>query len=361
MARSKTGEAISARGRSPSARKQLRRFIRQRAKTGDLAEWRRGRAVLSYIEGRPVIVIATELDVTRGAVYRWLQWYEAMGVAGLVTGKAPGPAPRLSAAQQRELTALVEAGPLPAGYPSGVWTGPMIGDLIRRRFGVHYHKHNVPRLLHELGFSVQRPRKRLARADAQAQATWLREQLPAIKKKARACRGVVMFGDEASFWLDGSLHRTWARVGVQPHVDTYGLRKTAHVFGALSLEAQPQFDYLFAPVFNGDTFLLFLQQLVAGSRRKLFLILDNGPCHNLKEDGKAWLARHQHRLELFRLPAYSPNYNPTEGAWKETKKRTTHNRFFRTVEERDAALVVTFESFKANPALLAGQVRRFLG
>jgi hypothetical protein len=33
-----------------------------------------------------------------------------------------------------------------------------------------------------------------------------------------------MFGDEASFWLDGSLHRTWARVGVQPQVDTYGQR-----------------------------------------------------------------------------------------------------------------------------------------
>jgi len=53
---------------------------------------------------------------------------------------------------------------LAAGYPSGVWTGPMIGDLIERRFGVRYHKHNVPRLLHELRFSVQRPRKRLARA-----------------------------------------------------------------------------------------------------------------------------------------------------------------------------------------------------
>lgn len=41
-----------------------------------------------------------------------------------------------------------------------------------------------------------------------------------------------MFEDEASFWLDGILHQTWARIGVQPHVDTYGMRKTAHVFRA---------------------------------------------------------------------------------------------------------------------------------
>jgi transposase len=169
-----------------------------------------------------------------------------------------------------------------------------------------------------------------------------------------------MFGDEASFWLDGSLHRTWARVGCQPHVDTYGLRQTAHVFGAVSLQQKPRFHYQFAPVFNGETFLGFLKHLVARSRRKLFLILDNGPCHNLTDAGKEWLGHHSHRIELFRLPAYSPNFNPTEGAWKETKKRTTHNRFFHTTDERDAALADTFMAFQSHPALLAGHVARFL-
>jgi transposase len=185
MARSKKGEAISARGRSPSALKKLRRFIRQRVRDKRLDEWRRGRAVLGYIEGRRVVDLATELDVTRGSVNRWLQWYEAMGVEGLITAKPPGGVPKMTDEQREELVALVEAGPLAAGYQSGVWTGPMIGDLIERRFGVRYHKHNVPRLLHELRFSVQRPRKRLARADALKQATWWNETFPAIKKSPR--------------------------------------------------------------------------------------------------------------------------------------------------------------------------------
>jgi transposase len=169
-----------------------------------------------------------------------------------------------------------------------------------------------------------------------------------------------MFGDEASFWLDGSLHRTWAPVGVQPHVDTFGLRKTAHVFGALSLEIKPKFKYTFADAFSGNTFLDFLQQLVRYCRRKIFLIIDNGPCHNLKPNGKNWLRDNRHRIELFRLPPYSPNLNPIEGAWKETKKRTTHNRFFRNTFERDMALCATFDSFATRPALLAGHVARFL-
>ena len=59
-----------------------------------------------------------------------------MGIEGLRTATPPGPARKLTEAQRGEPTALVEAGPLAAGYPLGVWTGPMIGDLIERRFGV---------------------------------------------------------------------------------------------------------------------------------------------------------------------------------------------------------------------------------
>ncbi|MBI4511612.1 MAG: transposase [Deltaproteobacteria bacterium] len=168
----------------------MRRFIRERLKANDLDAWRRSRSVLGYIEGRRVVDLALELDVTRGSVNRWLQWYEAMGVDGLLTATPPGPSPKLTEEQRTELAALVEAGPLSAGYQSGVWTGPMVGDLIKSRFGVRYHKHNVPRLLHELRFSLQRPRKRLARADAVKQATWRRTTFPAIKKKRSPAAGL---------------------------------------------------------------------------------------------------------------------------------------------------------------------------
>jgi transposase len=185
VGRARTGEAIGASGRTVAARRKLLRFIVVAEKRGDLDCWRRGRAVLGYLDKRRVMDLAKEAGVTRGSVNRWLQWYEALGIEGLLTGIPPGAAPRLTEKQRAELTAVVEAGPQAAGYASGVWTGPMIGDLIEQRFGVRYHNHHIPRLLHQLGFSVQRPRKRLARADAQAQDHWLRVRLPAIKKKPR--------------------------------------------------------------------------------------------------------------------------------------------------------------------------------
>jgi hypothetical protein len=169
---------------------------------------------------------------------------------------------------------------------------------------------------------------------------------------------VIVWEDEASFWLDGTLHQTWSRVGVQPRVDTYGLRKTAHVFGAVSISGG--FSYRFADVFNGHTFHEFLMQVVEQyAPRKVLMIIDNGPCHWLDEAGKEWLSKNGKKIELHRLPPYSPEFNPTEGVWKATRKMTTHNRFYATTSERDAALTSTFDRFKREPELIAGQVERF--
>lgn len=169
---------------------------------------------------------------------------------------------------------------------------------------------------------------------------------------------IVLTGT-ASFWLDGALRQTWSRVGVQPRVDTYGERKTAHVFGVVSLDGA-EFAYQFAPVFDGHTFHQFLLLLVDQfAPRKIFLVIDSGSCHWLDDAGKAWLAANVDRIELHRPPPYSPEFDPVGGAWKCTRKTTSHNRFYRTVADRDAALTNTFEGFRARPATIEPQVARF--
>lgn len=183
MARARTGQAISPARRTPEELDRLNALLKEAESAGDIDVWRRARGVLSYIEGTRVTEIAQNLKVVRGSVNQWLRWFELAGTQGLRGSKAPGPAPKLTAAQQEELSSLIDAGPQACGYQSGVWTGPMIGELIRARFGVNYHNHHIPRLLHQLGFSVQRPSKRLARADLEAQARWIRETYPEIKKK----------------------------------------------------------------------------------------------------------------------------------------------------------------------------------
>lgn len=169
----------------------------------------------------------------------------------------------------------------------------------------------------------------------------------------------MLFEDEASFWLDGTLHQTWAPVSQQPRVDTYGQRKTAHLFGTVSLN-DADFTYWFSPVFNGATFWTFLKRLVAKyAPRKVFIIIDNAPFHNLPPEGKRWLAENRNKIALFRLPSYSPEFNPMEPVWKTTRKLTTHNRFYATTDERDGALCKTFTKFQRRPLLIAAHLARF--
>jgi transposase len=184
--RAKPGKAIQPRWTTRHELAKLNALIVKAKKEGDLLTWRRTKAVRDYIRGKAVLTIIAELEVVRASVNQWLRWYDTTGTEALRPRKAPGPAPRLTPAQREELGVLIDAGPQASGYTSGVWTGPRIGDLIHRRFGVRYHNHHVPRLLHQLGFSVQRPRKRLARADHEAQEFWLNKTLPALKKRPLA-------------------------------------------------------------------------------------------------------------------------------------------------------------------------------
>lgn len=183
MPRSKNGQAIESSRTTVKEIAKLTVLLHEARADGDLATWRRARAVLGYVQGRKVIALAELLDVSRGAINQWLRWFNADGTDGLRPRPRLGASRRLSEEQQAELVTVIEAGPQAAGYLTGIWTGPMIGDLIHRRYGVRYHNHHVPRLLHKLGFSVQRPRKRLARADLERQEVWLRKQFPAIKKR----------------------------------------------------------------------------------------------------------------------------------------------------------------------------------
>ena len=182
MAYTYPGESIRATRRNAAALQRLHKFIAQRDRAKDLSEWRRAQCVLGYLQQHSVITLAARYGVQRGSINRWIQKYDKLGIPGLRTGKSSGRPAKLTLAHRALLATLIDAGSLAAGYQSGVWTGPMIADLIEARFGVRYHNQSVPALLNELGFSLQRPRKRLARADLQQQAVWIRRRFPAIKK-----------------------------------------------------------------------------------------------------------------------------------------------------------------------------------
>ena len=126
--------------------------------------------------------IATILEAPRSKVSLWLGQFEEYGWEALLEGHRSGRPRQLEAQQRQGLCDILDSGPVAYGFVSGIWTSPMIARVIHEEYKVDYHPGHVRKLLKDLGFSVQRPRKRLAKGDPVLQDRWQRYTYPRLKK-----------------------------------------------------------------------------------------------------------------------------------------------------------------------------------
>jgi transposase len=163
---------------------KLRRLRKEAEQDGAYRVAKRIHAVLLNNDSKTSSQIAEILDAPLSRVSQWLHDYEKHGYEALLEGYRSGRNPKLSEQQKTMLGDIVDSGPAAYGFLSGVWTSPMVARVIEEEFGVIYHQGHVRKLLYQLGFSIQRPRRQLAKADREKQDKWHRYTYPAIKKKA---------------------------------------------------------------------------------------------------------------------------------------------------------------------------------
>lgn len=108
--------------------------------------------------------------------------------------------------------------------------------------------------------------------------------------------------------------------------------KKKSLFGSVNTN-DGRFVYNFSPIFNAETFLEHLKQIIQFKvkNKKILLILDNARYHHAILI-QPWLEENKRIIELLFLPPYSPVLNPTELIWKATRYFSTHNRYFSTLE-----------------------------
>lgn len=162
---------------------KLSRLQKEAEQDGAYRVAKRLHAVLLCAKGHTSGHIAELLRAPRSKVSVWLQQYEASGIEGLLEGQRTGRPAGLSEADRTHLADLIDSGPVAYGFLGGVWTSPMVSRVIKEEFGRVYHPGHVRRLLEQWGFSVQRPKRQLAKANPDLLARWRRVTYPAIKKK----------------------------------------------------------------------------------------------------------------------------------------------------------------------------------
>lgn len=374
--------------------------------------------------------IAQLIGVTVKTLFNWLKQFmvDRMALFTKHWFKGRGRKSKLTKEQRKELYKMIKSGSLANGFTCGGWNTAMINELIKRSFGVSYKERYLPRLLKKIGLSYQKAKFESDRLDDdEHRATrqdWIDNELPEIIKKAKGDGSVVLFGDEVSFAMWGSLGRTWAPIGEQPVVKTTGTRKGLKIFGAIDLMkggfhyreslqyvlTQKAFTTLkkrgmpaetirqlkaainkevfltkqdllntvhvlmskeivdtyqsemiqLAEVsgrFNGESYIEFLKQLIENNDRQVVLIEDGAPYHG-RVIVKDFVKANSQQITIKRLPSFSPDYNPIEKLWKNTKRDATHLKYFETFEDLRDSVVSTFESYINDASKVLGVMNK---
>ena len=95
---------------------------------------------------------------------------------------SPGRPLKLAATQRKKLVRLLLKGPLAQGYRTNLWTTARIAALIESEFGVSYHPDHIGRLMHDLGWTPQKPERRALERNEEEIERWKQKEWPRIKK-----------------------------------------------------------------------------------------------------------------------------------------------------------------------------------
>src|SRR6478735_8616835 len=87
--------------------------------------------------------------------------------------------------QRAALEAVLEAGPLAAGFGDQRWTLARVRDLIAKKFKVAYTVPGVWYLLRRLGWTCQLGARRAVERDDGAVEVWKKETWPRAKQRRR--------------------------------------------------------------------------------------------------------------------------------------------------------------------------------
>ena len=295
-------------------------------KLAPAAQEERRRQVIGRRErGLTYGAIAAQTGLSQTGVFNICQRFAVAGMAGIASqprGPEAGTGALLQAGQEAEIRALIcQRTPDELGLPFALWSRAAVQVLVERRCGVRLAVRTMGTYLARWGFTAQKP---LRRAYEQSPATvrrWLRRDYPAIVARARRERGVIYWGDETGLRGDDVRGRSYAPRGRTPVVRPNHKRASVGLVSAVTNKGELRWMVLDGAI-KAPVLIRFLERLIREAERKVFLILDNLPAHRSRAV-QAWLADRRKQIEVFYLPAYSPELNPDEGLHADLKQAVT--------------------------------------
>lgn len=157
-----------------------------------------------------------------------------------------------------------------------MWTRSLIGDLIAKLYRVRLTEPGVGKYLKRWGLSFQCPDKRKVEQDPQAVRRWHEETWPAIRVKAKAEGGEILFADQVGVRSDQVTGRTWGENGRTPIVRRTGNQPSVNAMSEISTKDRMHFMVV-TETFDATVMCRFLERLVGHFDHKVHLVVDGTP------------------------------------------------------------------------------------
>lgn len=278
-------------------------------------DYLRQQAIRLRQQGKRFVAIAEYLGVHRNSVSDWWWQYEHYGEAALhqqKRGAREGEGRTLNLQAEEHIQQLItEYCPDELEIDSALWTRRVVQALIEQQCGVEMPIRTVGEYLKRWGYSPQKPLKRAYEQDPKAVKDWLEQTYPQIEQRAKREEVEIAWGDESGLRSDAQRGRGYAPVGETPEIHlSQKQRVRVNFLASISNPGAVRF-MLYTGKLDQQVFIRFLKRLVARRERKLFWIVDKHPVHR-GQQVQQWLAEHREQIELFFLPSYSPELNPSE-------------------------------------------------
>ena len=146
-------------------------------------EQRRMEAIKRLRAGDPAPLVAADLGVAPNTVYAWGKLARSGGTKALKSVPKSGRPVKLAKEHWAVVRNAILKSPTASGFDRELWTLPMIGEFIRRTFGVNYHEDHLSRFVRRLGLSVQKPMVRARERDDKAIRRFVQVDFPKLEKK----------------------------------------------------------------------------------------------------------------------------------------------------------------------------------
>jgi len=268
----------------------------------------RAHALLLSCRGYTVDSIAEIFQVNRDTVARWIDSWIDQGEAGLFDELRSGAPPTLTPQEQDRAIELLKENP---HQPARVRA------LIEKETGKSVSEQILRRIARDAGLTWKRMRRSCkSRRDEDA---FREAQQDLIEMTQWHEQGEVnlYYFDEAGFSTVPCIPYGWQEVGHTQEVNSEN-SKRLNVLGFLG--AGDEFE-VFTRVGKVDTGVvsMCIDAFSENLSRPTVLVLDNAPMHTSKElesNLQKWSDR---GLELYYLPAYSPELNRIEMLWRNIK------------------------------------------